>query len=601
MSQRRYRWDQGLRLRVLGLLALLIVVMVALGATLTASFDNFTSLQQRTEQTRQNVLNMERAIGTFAEMTSDLRGYILTGQEQFMQPYVANQARMDALLVQLREASQGNAEQSARVLQVGELADNWRTQVAEPEIAAVRARSGNAGHLITSGVGPNYIDEIRQTAETYNTFEQTRLQKELDTVSLASSRVKQVVWFGAGLASLLALGGFWIFARSVTRSTTLLAAAAEKIAQGERGIMVDVTLQGEFQVVAQAFSSMSMTLAAQEEELQAQQEELIAQNEELLAQQDELQDRAAALEKQDQRVSRLNRIGQALIGSIDIDQVSSVILDEYLGLYGGSAGLLLVTEPYSEQMVVQAERWVNPAWLGTRIKPAGQLARAAQRQEVVLAKYPETSTRVSIWQEEVPVVQEVYVPLVHATRVIGIVVVAFSSAVEPPEEAVALNSSVAHQGAVALAAALSHQEVRKGLLALQEQAAQVEELNAQLEEERDRTSAQLDIYLSIVSTMRPGAWLTDTAGNLLVVNATFQEFFGEMPQSANLDTALAVMAKQLPAGDPFLGAVKALAQSADDREGGGTIQLNNGYVLQWSSAPALRTMSAPSRVCVGRW
>jgi signal transduction histidine kinase/CHASE3 domain sensor protein len=587
MNERRYRWDQGLRVRVSGLLAFLVVVMVALGGALSITFDHLKIVQDKAERTRQNVLDMERATGTFAEMTSALRGYILTEQEQFLQPYNQSQSRIDFTLGQLTDAAKDNREQMARVFQVSQLVSNWRNQVAEPEIAAVRSHSPEIGKRIVAGTGLNYIDEIRLAADKYIQTEQDRLHQELNTVSQAADSVKQVVWVGVGVAALLALGGFLIFARSITRSTGILSAAAGRIAQGERGVAVDGALAGEFQDVAQAFTAMSMTLAAQEEELQAQQEELIAQNEELLAQQDELQARTAALEKQDHRVSRLNRIGQALIGSIDIEQVTSLILDEYLDLYGGTAGLLLVAAPQSEELVVLAERWVNPAWRGTRIRPAGPLARTVERQEVVLAKYPETAARISIWQEEVPVAQEVHVPLIHANRTIGVVVVAFAEAASLPEEAVALSSSVAHQGAVALAAALNHQEVRRGLLALQEQAAQVEELNAQLEEERDRTSAQLDIYLSIVSTMRPGAWLTDTAGNLLVVNDTFREFFGAVPEGADLEAVLTAMAQQLPPGEPFLSGVRSLIRSAD-REGGGTIQLTNGYVLQWSSAPVGR-------------
>lgn len=584
VKHRKYRWDQGLRFRVMGLLVFLLAIMVALGATLSITFSHLKSVQQSAEQTRQRVLNMEKVTGLFAEMTSSVRGFIITGQEPFLQPYTTSRAYMESVLGLLQQDAQDNPEQAARIREVIELVHNWERDVAEPEIALKRAGDTASGSRIVSGAGPNYINEVRNAADRYIQSEQDRLTQEQLSVSKAANLVQWVTWTGVAAAAALALGGFLIFARSVTRSTAALANAAERIARGERGVVVEKNLEGELQEVAEAFTAMSMTLAAQEEELQAQQEELIAQNEELLAQQDELQSRAGALEKQDLRVRRLNRIGQALIGTIDMDQLGTLIVDEYIDLFSATAGLLLVADQHSEQLIVQSERWLSPQWRGVRVRPAGPLSRCVEKEELVVARYPETSARISVWNGDVPVAQEVYIPLVHTGRVIGVAVIAFAEPAQINEEAATLWNSVAREGAVALAAALNHQEVRKGLLALQEQAAQVEELNAQLEEERDRASAQLDIYLSIVSTMRPGAWLTDTAGNLLVVNATFLEFFGSVPEGANLDTVLAQMGRQLPAGDPFLTSVRSLFHSMD-RIGGGTINLGNGYVLQWSSAP----------------
>ncbi|HYG60182.1 MAG TPA: ATP-binding protein [Symbiobacteriaceae bacterium] len=584
MKPRRYRWDQGFRVRVFGLLLVLLAVIVALGGAVFITFDHLNTLKDRAEQTQVRVLRMEQATGTFSEMTSSLRGYLLTGQEQFLQPYWSAKARMGALLNELNTAAQYDSAQLSRVHEVAQLVQTWQTNVAEVEIANMRSGKADAGTLVTAGTGLNYIQEIRNSADAYITQEQGRLRAEQDSVSNATANVRVVIIAGVLIAAGLALSGFIVLARSIMRSTGALAAAAEKIARGERGVVVEARLDGELQEVAEAFSAMSVTLSAQEEELQAQQEELIAQNEELLAQQDELQARTEALEEQDRRMSRLNAISQRLIGSINLTQVSTLILDEYLDLFGASAGLLLVAEEHSDHLSVQAERWLSPQWRNARLAPAGPLARCIETGQLVTGRFPDTAHKIDVWYGEISVAQEMYLPLIHASRVVGVAVLAFATAADAPEEAMALWNPVARQAAVALAAAMSYQEVRRALVALQEQAAQVEELNAQLEEERDRTSAQLDIYLSIVSTMRPGAWLTDTAGNLLVCNATFQEFFGDLPDNARLDFVLTQMARQLPTGEPFLGAVRSLILSAD-RAGGGTIQLNNGYVLQWSSSP----------------
>jgi len=238
-------------------------------------------------------------------------------------------------------------------------------------------------------------------------------------------------------------------------------------------------------------------------------------------------------------------------------------------------------------MTVQTERWLSPGWRGRTVPVSGPLARCANRSEVVVARYPDTISRVTAWQTELPVIQEIYVPLVHTGRVLAVVVVACMEPTPVRPEAEALWSGIARQASTALAAAMKHLEVSYAFQTLQEQAAQVEELNAQLESERDRAAAQLDIYLSIVSTMKAGAWLTDTGGNLLVVNSTFRQFFGEVPGDGDLETVLATITNRLAESDPFPAAVRSLVQSRD-RSGEGSIRLQNGYVLQWSSAPVGR-------------
>lgn len=587
MTRRNYRWDKGLRARVLGLVVFLLTVIVSLAAVLSTSFATLERVQQRAEQSRENILQMEQVTGDFAEMTSAVRGFLMTGQEAFYQPYGMARARLAYNMSRLQSAAERDPAQTARLYQVTELIRHYEQGIAEPEVAAKRAGQSDAGQRVAAGSGLNYIEEIRKAGRSYIDFESSRLEKELSSVSLASRNVQLATWVGAAAAALLSLTGFLVFANSITRTTGALAAAADAISRGERGVVVKDTLDGEFRQVAEAFASMSMTLAAQEQELLAQQEELVAQNEELVAQGEELQARTLLLERQDERLQRLNRLGEAMIGTIDADHLGEQIVDEYINLFGGTAGALLLAGDYTDRLIVTTERWLSPQWRGAELPATGALARCVAQQAVVTALYPETHTRIAAWKTETPVIQEVYIPLVHTGRVLAVVVVACAQPSEVSEEATALWSGIARQAAVALAAALSHQDLSRSLRLLQEQAAQVEELAAQLEEERDRASAQLDIYLSIVATMQAGAWLTDTGGNLLVVNDTYRRFFGDVPAEANLNTMLERMSAVVPPDDLFADAVRSLVASRDG-SGEGTVRLHNGYVLQWFSAPVGR-------------
>lgn len=583
MSQTSYRWDTGLRVRVLGLLIFLLSLLVGLGLVLSYTFTQLDSLQQKADHTQENVQQMQKVATIYSEMTAALRGYLLTGDADLLATYAPGIEQVETILVDLETKAEVDPEQAQLVRNMRNLFESWREDVAEPEIAMVQSGSPDTGTLLMRE-GLAYAQQIREICDEFVDRESTKLDGEVIRANQATDRVNQITWLGVGLAAALALGGFLVFARSVTRSTTALADAANRIAQGERGVVLDAPLDGELQLVAEAFGSMAITLGEQEKRLQAQQEELLAQNEELLAQRERVQQHAAELERQERHLSRLHNLSSKMVGSIEMEKLAGLILDEYLDLYGGVAGALLVAEEYGDRMQVQASRWLAPSLEGQYIRRAGPLARCTERREVVVAQIPDTVTKLAVWETEQPVAQEVYVPLVHTGRVLAVVVIAFSERVPINEEAKALWEAVSSQASVALSAAHNHLEVKRAFSALQEQAAQIEVLNAQLEEERDRAAAQLDIYLSIVSTMRAGAWLCDTGGNLLVSNSMFTEFFGQVAPDASLDQMLTQIGQKLPKDDPFPDQVRELIH-AQEIVAEGRIRLTSGYTLQWSSTP----------------
>lgn len=594
MSESPYRWDTGLRLRVFGLLLFLLSLLVGLGVVLTFTFSQLNLFQERARLTQENVRRAEQVATLYAEMTAALRGYLVTGDESMLDRYEPSLQQLQRLLADLEASVEAEPEQVERVHRLRELIEAWRTQVAEPEIQRMRQGAPDVGRLLmTEGV--RYGAEIAQQRDAFIDEETKRMDQDMLRAKQAADQVVPVTWITISLSAVLALGGFLVFARGVTRSTQALAEAANRIARGERGVVLEAPLDGELQVVANAFAKMSLTLAEQEKQLQAQQEQLIAQNEELLAQQEAVQRHAEELERKERHLSRLHSLSSKMVGSIEMDQLAILILDEYLDLYGGVAGALLLADEYADRLKVVAERWLSPELKGQYISKSGPIARCVELQEVVVARYPDTQTHISVWLQDVPVAQEVYVPLVHTGRAIGVVVIAFTEPAALNPEAQALWHAVAGQASVALAAAQNHLEVKRAFAALQEQAARIEMLNAQLEEERDRASAQLDIYLSIVSTMPAGAWLCDTGGNLLVSNSMFQEFFGETVPDEPLDQMLAQIAAVLPEGDPFPETVRQLIHDPQ-AVAEGQLRLTTGYTLQWSSAPVGKGQSRVGRL-----
>ncbi len=90
-----------------------------------------------------------------------LRGYQITGEDQFLQPYREGEAAFVTQLATLRELTRDNAAQQRRLDHIEKIMSAWRTEVALPvlKLAESEATRRQANALI--GRGKEYIDQLR--------------------------------------------------------------------------------------------------------------------------------------------------------------------------------------------------------------------------------------------------------------------------------------------------------------------------------------------------------------------------------------------------------------------------------------------------------
>lgn len=83
----------------------------------------------------QNVLRQSSEIvGSAVNMETGLRGYLLAGQEEYLEPYNAGSEQSFTMLADLRETVSDNPPQMERLTQAGEVLRSWQTDVAENAI-----------------------------------------------------------------------------------------------------------------------------------------------------------------------------------------------------------------------------------------------------------------------------------------------------------------------------------------------------------------------------------------------------------------------------------------------------------------------------------
>ena len=190
--------------RALTYLTLLIVPLTLLGvyAAIQAEFRDVRELRATTQRTVQTEELLADLLALHADAETAVRGYVITQNEAFLEPYEAAVERREALFAAISEFADPTVR--ARLPRLRQLSEA-KLSTASANVAAVRAGNvGEARDRIASGRGKRVMDQIRVEIGLLRANEDARLA-ELVAASAASRDLleRSIVLMLVGLAALL--------------------------------------------------------------------------------------------------------------------------------------------------------------------------------------------------------------------------------------------------------------------------------------------------------------------------------------------------------------------------------------------------------------
>ncbi len=189
------------------------------------------------------------------------RGFLITGEDSFLEPYHNGQAQLVKDITALRTRLVDDSDKLALLKQVESLAFKWIEKAAKPEINARLEMNANpvtmadVSAMIQAGTGKALLDQMRTE---FDSFIQT--ENELNTHR--SDDVKQDVFLAHTLTLGLTLGSLLIglllgisISRSITRPLTTLTEMGNKMLAGDIKQIPDI----------QTYSDISQITSRQDE------------------------------------------------------------------------------------------------------------------------------------------------------------------------------------------------------------------------------------------------------------------------------------------------------------------------------------------------
>ena len=203
-------------------IVLIPLTIVSVYAAMRAEFEDVRSMRQATEATVANRDLLAELLIMQVDAETGVRGYVLTGREEFLEPYEVARAQREALFAKIET---GATPSAARQLSELKRLSGAKFANAELNIADVRAgRAEQARARIAGGRGKAIMDRMRTEIAALDADERQRLasltRQSADARGLLENSVSVML---AGLAVLLLLA-----ALLVNRSLRLRSEALER-------------------------------------------------------------------------------------------------------------------------------------------------------------------------------------------------------------------------------------------------------------------------------------------------------------------------------------------------------------------------------------
>lgn len=241
--------------------ALALAILAVVGTIAyrgTGKLTDTAALVTHTHQVLENLASVTRAL---VDAETGQRGFIITGDDTYLEPYQTGVASLDRIFQQLKTLTKDNAAQQRRLAQMDPLLKE-RLASLKDGIAARREGGAEAGRAwVLRGAGKRNMDAIRAVLAEMAQEEETLLRERSADAEDTARTTRLTIVFGTGAAVLLlALAGAWI-TRNIAGPLRELSATAEAIAAGDLAVTVSaVDRSDEVGILAQTFARMIRSL-----------------------------------------------------------------------------------------------------------------------------------------------------------------------------------------------------------------------------------------------------------------------------------------------------------------------------------------------------
>ncbi|MGC5012237.1 sensor histidine kinase [Streptosporangium sp. DT93] len=276
---RQSRWSAQTWFNVVLIaMAVLLGISAVVGATV---LQNAASASNRLiDHISVGRIQAERLQATLLDQETGMRGFVITGNEEFLQPYVEGRAEQSAVSERIRELVPGAAPMR-ELGTVERLAGEWRARYAEPMIETARKTGPESVSETLIAESKSSFDLVRKALDAQNNaWTQARLDARAELESART--IRDATFFGILAAFLITIVVVAVLLRiAVFAPLSRLREASRRVTMGDFDHHVDTGGPSDLADLAGDMEAMRKRIVTELEEARESRLRVAAQAEEL--------------------------------------------------------------------------------------------------------------------------------------------------------------------------------------------------------------------------------------------------------------------------------------------------------------------------------
>ncbi|MDK8265384.1 methyl-accepting chemotaxis protein [Pseudomonas oryzihabitans] len=303
----------------LGFGAILVIIL----ALILAAWQGFNQVNQAVRQNIHSyhvLQDSDAALLALVNMETGMRGFALTGKEEFLDPLNKGEQQFAEQLQELTQLTRDNPEQQAGLAQLGQAKQQWNSESVQ-QILALR-RQVNAGTQpldaltarIATAQDKGRMDGMRELLAQLKTRENRLLDGRTQSMDDAKQQALTILISGGVLATLLALGIALSLTRTIVGRLAQTVAVARTIAAGQLDSPIPAGGRDELGQLLTAFAQMQDKLRGMIQGIKQGTDHLVAASHSISANSQQL---SAAAQEQSSAASSMAATVEELTVSIN--------------------------------------------------------------------------------------------------------------------------------------------------------------------------------------------------------------------------------------------------------------------------------------------
>src|SRR6266851_4161616 len=240
---------------------LALIALITIGVASYLSVNRFLQTARWVDHTNRVLHQLGQLQNALIDIETGQRGYTITGNETFLEPYNSGLVRVPEQLTTLRKLTADNPSQQVLLERLEPVVAKRVAFSREVTTLEKNKDHDGAAQRTVSADGKRLMDDVRQITGAMRKNETDLLKLRTDASNANARNTILVITLGISFAAILLVIVGFLIVRSISKPLQQITGAAEQIAAGDLNVAVGANgRMDEVGVLARAFVRMTQSL-----------------------------------------------------------------------------------------------------------------------------------------------------------------------------------------------------------------------------------------------------------------------------------------------------------------------------------------------------